>query len=120
MIRSLLLAVAMGLAATGAASAHAHLVSADPADGAVVQAGPTQLKLTFSEGLEAGLSDVTVVASGKAEMPTNPAMLANDSDKVLIVPLPAPLLPGAYTVSWHALSKDGHTSHNSYSFTVAP
>ena len=117
--RCLLVAVA-SVAMIGAASAHAHLVSADPAAGGVIHAGPTQLKLIFSEDLEAGLSGVTVTASGATEAAANPAVLARENGKTLIVSLPAPLAVGVYTVNWHALSKDGHATHDSYSFTVAP
>lgn len=120
MIRILVLAALIGLAMTAAASAHAHLVSADPADGAVVHAAPRQLTLTFSEGLEADLSGVTVTASGRGETPIGNATLDGDSGKTLIVPLLSPLGAGTYIVNWHALSKDGHATHNSYSFTVAP
>jgi methionine-rich copper-binding protein CopC len=119
MIRILALVVLMCIASIGAASAHARLVSSEPADGALVQAGPGQLKLTFSEALEPKLSGVTVTSSGRSETSTGAASLAEDG-KTLIATLQAPLAAGTYTVDWHALSRDGHTTHSSYSFTVAP
>ncbi len=32
----------------------------------------------------------------------------------------APLPPGTYKVTWHALSTDGHRTQGSYEFTEAP
>jgi methionine-rich copper-binding protein CopC len=40
-------------------------------------------------------------------------------DKELLVPLPRALTRGQYTVEWHALSNDGHTTRGSYGFSVA-
>ncbi|MDB5603346.1 MAG: yobA [Bradyrhizobium sp.] len=114
------LAVLMCVASSGAASAHAHLVSSEPVGDAVVHIAPRQLKLTFSEALEPKLSGVTVSASGKGETPTDAVTLADSDAKTLIVTLPAPLAAGTYTVGWHALSKDGHATQSSYSFAVAP
>jgi methionine-rich copper-binding protein CopC len=36
----------------------------------------------------------------------------------LVVPLPAPLMVGHYTVSWHAVSEDTHRVKGEYSFRV--
>ncbi len=115
-----MLAVLLSLAATQAAFAHAHLLSAEPGSGATLSAGPSDLKLTFSEALEAKLSGATVVSEEKGEVPIGTPVLADGNDKVLIVPLNERLGAGKYTVSWHALSKDGHTTHSSYSFIVGP
>ena len=120
MIRTIGLAAAISLAATGAALAHAHLVSAEPAADAVVHDKPRQLTLTFSEGLEAALSGATITLAGQGEALIGNTTLKEGDGKTLIVPLLAPLGVGTYTVNWHALSKDGQATHDSYSFTVAP
>jgi hypothetical protein len=102
----------------GAAQAHAHLISSDPAD--VVKAPPSILRLTFSESVEPALSGVTVTGPANTTLPTGMPSLAKDDDKVLIVPVAQEPGAGQYTVNWHALSKNGHTTHGSYVFTVAP
>lgn len=89
-------------------------------DGAAVTVGPNDLKLTFSEALEAKLSGAAVAAEGKGEISTDTPVLAEGNDRVLIIPLQERLGAGKYTVNWHALSKDGHTTHSSYSFVVRP
>jgi copper resistance protein C len=49
---------------------------------------------------------------------TGHARLAPKDDKEVLVPLPWVLTKGKYTVEWHALSKDGHTTRGSYGFSV--
>lgn len=122
MIRPLAFAALVAAASTGlstAAFAHAHLHAAVPADKASVKTAPTELDLTFTEGLNLKFSGVTVTGPGKAAVKTGEAMLM-DGDKTLMVPITAPLPAGQYTVDWHVLSVDGHKSEGSYSFTVAP
>jgi methionine-rich copper-binding protein CopC len=106
------------LSVTGAAQAHAHLVSSVPAD--VAKAPPSTLRLTFSEGVEPRLSGVTVTGPANTTVPTGTPSLAKDDDKVLIVPIAQAPGAGTYTVTWHALSKDGHVTHGSYVFKVSP
>jgi methionine-rich copper-binding protein CopC len=38
--------------------------------------------------------------------------------KQLVVPLPAPLTAGHYTVTWHAVSQDTHRVKGEYAFRV--
>lgn len=106
------------MASSGQALAHAHLKTQMPAADTVVSASPTALSLGFSEGLEIGLSGVTLKAADGQAITTGVAALAPDNDKQISVPLKAALATGKYTVEWHALSKDGHTSRGSYQFTV--
>lgn len=53
-------------------------------------------------------------------MPTDKSALAPGDNKTLVLPLGKALPAGAYTVKWQALSKDGHKTHGSWSFTVQP
>ena len=102
---------------SSAAFAHAHLLSQSPLanDSA---AAPSQLTLSFSEGLEAALSGVIVKTSNGAPVRTGAASLDPNSDRTLIVPLTGRLSPGEYVVEWHALSKDGHVTKGKYQFRV--
>lgn len=115
---TLALAIGLGLLGTTAAFAHAHLVTATPADKAVVAAAPGALTLKFSEGVALKFTGVTVNGPGGATIALGAGSLDPKDDTLLTVPLSGPLAAGAYTVLWHALSTDGHKSSGSYGFTV--
>lgn len=108
------------LLSIGNAYAHAHLKGQEPAADAVVSTSPTALSLGFTEGLEIRLSGVTLKGPDSQTIQTGAPVLGADDDKQMNVPLNGPLAVGKYTVEWRALSKDGHTSHGSYQFTVNP
>lgn len=105
-----------GLAGANAAFAHAHLKSETPAQDSTVSA-PAELRLVFSEGVEAALTKVEVSSSGKTVTLKSTATDPSDK-KTLIVTPAAPLPPGQYKVVWHAVSVDTHKSDGNYSFTV--
>ncbi len=103
----------------GLALAHGHLKSAEPAPDSISPA-PKQLSLSFSEGIEAALSQVqlqrldgqagTAITTGK--------VISGRDERTLDVPLEAPLEPGRYQVKWRVLAKDGHKTQGDYRFTV--
>jgi methionine-rich copper-binding protein CopC len=99
--------------------AHAHLRAEDPAADGTVRTAPTALSLTFSEGLEIKLSGATLKGSDGNAVSTGAASLSPSDDKLMTVPITGQLGTGLYTVEWHALAKDGHTTHGTYKFTVA-
>lgn len=114
-----LAAAAISIAFAGQAMAHAHLKTAVPAADSTVKAAPSELGLTFSEGLNLKFSGVKITGPNKAAVKTGEAMLM-DKDATLMVPVTGKLTPGKYTVEWHALSTDGHKTNGTYSFTIAP
>ena len=109
----------IGCLFSSAAFAHVHLRAETPSANAAVPA-PTQLTLTFSEGLEPRLSGVILKSSDGASLKTSDASLDPNSDKPLVIPLTSKLTPGEYAVAWHALSKDGHSTRGTYQFKVVP
>lgn len=112
---TLTLAAAFALMA-GAAFAHAHLKTELPAAKSTV-AAPETLVLHFSEDLSLTFSGIKVTGPAKAEVALGAGTLS-DGETTLTVPVKGTLKPGTYTVDWHALSKDGHKTRGSYSFTV--
>lgn len=116
--RILALAAALTLAA-GPALAHAHLTSSVPAAGATV-AAPSELDLSFSEGVNPKFTGLTLTGPAGAAAPTGAAKLGPGGDTALVVPVTGPLAAGAYKVRWHALATDGHKTDGSYTFTVKP
>ncbi|MBV4457893.1 copper homeostasis periplasmic binding protein CopC [Pseudomonas sp. COR58] len=97
------------------AFAHAHLKSQVPAADSTV-AAPTELRLEFSEGVEAAFTKVTVSRDG-APVAVKPLTTEGDK-KTLIVTPQAPLTAGEYKVEWHAVSVDTHKSEGAYRFKV--
>lgn len=100
-----------------AALAHAHLRSAQPPVGGTVKA-PSQVEITFSEGVEPRFSSIKVTnAAGQEVDRSDPHTLGN-ADR-LAVSL-KPVGPGAYHVVWHATAVDTHKTEGSFDFTVVP
>ena len=103
---------------TGQAFAHAHLMSEVPAAGASLAVSPTELDLTFSEGVDLAFTGIKV--TGPATVVLGKPALKAGGDTILVVPLKGKLAAGTYSVAWHALSTDGHKTNGTYSFTVTP
>lgn len=115
----LIAAFAASIILASQALAHAHLKSSVPAADGTVKQSPSELDLTFSEGLNLKFSGVTVTGPDKAAVKTGDATLMN-GDSTLMIPVTDKLTAGKYMVEWHVLSTDGHKTNGSYSFTVAP
>jgi len=105
------------LIAPVAVRAHAFLDHADPAVGSTVPAPPTVIHLWFTQELEPAFSWVTVTDRSGASLNDGPSAIdpGNKSElNVKLKPLPA----GTYTVKWHALSVDTHTTEGDFTFQV--
>lgn len=104
---------ALGIALVGAV--HAHLVSSSPADGDALAGSPREIRLVFSEPVEAALSRVALV-SAREEIAV--PMQADSTDvRVLVGGLP-PLPVAGYRVDWRTVSADGHPVAGTFRFTV--
>jgi hypothetical protein len=111
-----LLAGATVLAGIDIASAHALLESASPPVGGTVDA-PSEIRISFSEGVEPKFSGVALSGPGGAA-PVGKASVAAGDNKVLVVKVGKKLAPGTYTVKWHAVSVDTHHTQGNFDFTV--
>lgn len=117
---SALAAVGMTFALAAPAYAHAMLDRATPAVGSVVRIAPSQIRLQFSESIEASLSRVSLTdASGDNVQLGAPATTKADR-LILVVPVPGPLASGVYRVTWRVVSVDSHVTQGDFSFTVKP
>jgi methionine-rich copper-binding protein CopC len=110
-----LFALAFGI---DAASAHALLDHADPRVGNTVKS-PRTISLWFTQNLESGFSTIEVLDAGGAQMSAGKAAVDKSDRKLLRVPVKA-LPAGTYTVKWHVLSVDTHTTEGNFTFHVAP
>jgi len=96
-----------------AAWAHASLLRAEPAENAVLAAGPGGFRLTFNEPvsplvLRLVRPDGGVETLGDARL----------EDTTLAIPAPAGLGRGTYALSWRVVSEDGHPVGGSVVFSI--
>ena len=112
------LAVLAISAVTTSANAHPKLISASPAADVSSKVSPKEIKLNFSEGVIAKLSGVDLKNEAGKTIATGAPVNDPRDQKQLVVPLPAPLMAGHYTVTWHAVSEDTHRVKGEYSFGV--
>jgi methionine-rich copper-binding protein CopC len=94
------------------AHAHAHLTAAVPPEGSAGKA-PEHVVLSFSEA--ARITVMTLQREG--EEPRKLTPLPAEMATRITVPLPK-LLPGKFTLSWRAVSDDGHVVPGVLHFTV--
>lgn len=96
------------------ASAHATLVSSDPAEGAIVESSPDTVTFTFDE-------PVQLVPDGLLAFDATGERIDIDgaaSDTEVTGDLPADLADGTYVVTWRVVSADGHPIAGSLTFHV--
>src|SRR5689334_8147604 len=113
MRKTVILAVALSLAAASSASAHARLITGSPKAGSTV-AAPQALKLTFSEGVVAVGSSVSLADAKGAAVATGPLAVDAKNKRLVTVPVSGKLTPGAYRVNWSMKTEDTHTTSGDF------
>lgn len=117
-MKSRLIVVSAAALATvaGQASAHARLVKSYPTANATV-AAPKTISLTFNEKLTPAFSkfDLGMADGMKIKVKT---MVSKDHKSLIGTP-EGKMMPGAYTITWHAASADdGHRMDGTVPFKV--
>ena len=103
--------IALGITA---AHAHAHLDHANPpVDGTVANA-PQEVALFYTQNLEPAFSTVAVTNSGGTRVDEGKAQIEGNTMRIGLKPLG----PGTYTVHWHAISVDTHSTEGTFTFRV--
>lgn len=104
-----------GVVTARPASAHALLLSSDPADDARLATAPARVTLTFSEdiSLKAGFARVLTADGTRADAGT-----ASVSGPVVTIPLRSGLGDDGYLVSYRIISADSHPVAGSITFVV--
>ncbi|WP_262347554.1 copper resistance CopC/CopD family protein [Nocardioides dongxiaopingii] len=110
----LALVAALVLGAAAPASAHATLVTTDPAEGAVLEAAPETVTLTFSEAVGGVPDGVQVFDAQGGSIASSSAA----SGPGLTVTLDEEVGDGTLVVVWRVVSEDGHPISGSLSFSV--
>lgn len=96
------------------ASAHADLVSTDPADGAVLQSAPESITLNFNSKILEGLAELAVTNS-VGELVTG--IVAESAQTTTTALWPADLPGDTYKVAYRIVSEDGHPITGAFSFS---
>jgi len=106
-----LLALWLALAQASHAFAHASLMRAEPADGAVLAQPPPTLRLTFNEPV----SPLIFRLIDPIGETISPAVAAENTTITLTPPR---LREGSYLLSWRVISADGHPVGGSLLFSI--
>ena len=108
--------LAVLIALSGPAHAHAVLLDTDPDDGAVLEQPPRQVTLQFNEPVEVPTDGVRIF---DADAETVDDGLVDDGDPTRVtVGLPDDLGEGGYVVAWRVISLDSHVVGGVVTFTV--
>jgi methionine-rich copper-binding protein CopC len=100
------------------ASAHAHLESSTPADGATVGSGLTQVVLTFTEEMSVDQSSAQLASADGSAVSGATSAVDKLNRNTLTITTPA-LADGKYTVTWRAVTEDDNgITNGTFSFTV--
>ena len=118
MIAKAALAILAMAALAGSAEAHPKLKSVSPAADVSSKVSPKEIRLNFSEGVIAKFSGLELKNEAGKTITTGVPVNDPADRRQLVVPLPAPLPAGRYTVTWHAVSEDTHRVKGEYSFGV--
>ena len=108
-----LVALLIALAPASEACAHASLVKAAPADGAVMPLPPATLTLTFNEPV----SPLVVRLIGPDGAPLAP-IAVTAQDTTVTISAPPALRRGTHVLSWRVISADGHPVGGSLMFSI--
>ena len=98
-------------------NAHPALKSASPAVESTA-AAPTEIRLSFSEGVILKLCSVELKDQAGQNIATGKLAADPKDTKQVVVPLQSPLKAGTYTVKWNVVSADTHRVNGTYSFKV--
>jgi methionine-rich copper-binding protein CopC len=120
-VAGLIVALALSIALFNVASAHAKLVSSDPAAGAKLTTAPTKVKLVFSEEISDKATDsfFNVTDESGAMVGTGKLDTTDLDHETLSGDLKAGLGDGVYTVKWQTITPDDNgKSEGTFSFGV--
>ncbi len=106
-------ALAVATAISGRAFAHAALIAASPADGAVVTNAPAVLTLSFSEPVSPLI--LKLIGPDSTSRTLDRFVL---KDRTLMIEAPTDLSSGTHVLSWRVISEDGHPVGGAVVFSI--
>jgi len=100
-----------------AASAHAELLTSDPAPDSVLSTPPAEIVLTFTEPVDPTQDAIRVVTADGAPVELGPVAQDRGAFSLTAV-LPRELADGSYVVAWSVVSADSHPIRGAFVFSV--
>ena len=117
-VTALIVIVAIGLLSVFATPvlAHSYLGEATPGNGDHVDSLPSVVELEFrGDGVQT--ADVQILGPDNEDA-GGEARIDGDDRRLIVVPIEDDPGDGIYSVSWEVLADDGHTTSDTYFFTV--
>jgi methionine-rich copper-binding protein CopC len=108
------------IAAAVRVEAHAFLVRAEPRVGSKVNKAPTEVRVWFSETVQAGVSSIKVFDVSGKQVDKKDTHSDRADRAVLCVSLLPVLTPGSYKVIWCVTSADTHVTSGDFHFQIVP
>ena len=108
------------IAAAVRVEAHAFLVRAEPRVGSKVNKVPTEVRVWFSETVQASVSSIHVFNESGKQVDKKNTHSDRANRAVLCVSLLPALIPGSYKVVWRVTSADTHVTSGNFHFQIVP
>ena len=108
------------IAAAVRVEAHAFLLRAEPRVGDKVNKAPTEVRVWFSETVQASVSSIKVFDVSGKQVDKKDTHSDRTNRAALCVSLIPALTPGAYKVVWHVTSADTHITDGNFHFEIIP
>ncbi|MEY4873650.1 MAG: hypothetical protein RJB41_352, partial [Actinomycetota bacterium] len=105
------------LAPAQIASAHAILLTSEPAPSAVLDQSPTEIALFFNEFVDTVFGRIRILDSSGNDVQTVKPIRDATSKSIVRAPI-SPLEPGTYVVVWRVASVDSHPIQGSFTFQI--
>jgi methionine-rich copper-binding protein CopC len=111
-------AVLSVIAAAVRVEAHAFLVRAEPRIGSKANKSPTEVRVWFSETVQAGMSSIQVFDVSGKQVDKKDTHSDRANRAILCVSLIRALTPGSYKVIWRVTSMDTHVTDGNFHFQI--
>jgi copper transport protein len=98
-------------------SAHADLLSSNPAADSVLDTSPAEIVLTFTEPVDPTDEAIRVVTADGTPIELGPVTQDRGSSSLTAV-MPGELADGSYVVAWSVVSADSHPIRGAFVFSV--
>ena len=105
------------LLGAGTASAHAELLSSFPANQQLLEEGPTEIALQFTEAVDPIEPGIRLLDANGDEVEIGAVDQTAGSDRMR-ASIPTTLADGTYVVAWQGVSADSHRVRGSFTFSV--
>jgi methionine-rich copper-binding protein CopC len=100
--------------------AHAFMVRAQPRVGSEVNKAPTEVRVWFSETVQASGSSIEVFDVSGKRVDKKDTHSDRSNRAILCVSLIGALKPGSYKVVWRVTSTDTHVTDGDFHFQIVP